>query len=163
MLVPGAEATRGGLAMVGRGASALVPDSADGIVLNLRGSGASCTLSKHLPSYITRSIAAYVDGALLGPLGLARRDVAFWAIHPGGKRIVEAVQDGLGLADDDAPETWAVLSRHGNMLAPSILYVLKAVLERERTRARGNGARRLGLCFSFSPGISVEGLVLEAV
>jgi alpha-pyrone synthase len=67
----------------------------DGIVLAINDDGISCTLSKNLPTYISKNMSAFVDG-LLSKQDMKRTDVDFWAIHPGGKRIIQEAQNGLG-------------------------------------------------------------------
>lgn len=48
----------------------------------------------------------------------------FWAVHPGGRRIIEEAQNGLGLTEEQTADSWAVLGEYGNMLSPSVMFVL---------------------------------------
>lgn len=48
----------------------------------------------------------------------------FWCIHPGGRRIIEEAMNGLGLTEEQASDSWAVLGEYGNMLSPSVMFVL---------------------------------------
>ena len=83
---------------------------------------------------------------------------------PGGTRIIEEVQNGLGLTTEQTADSWAVLREYGNMLSPSIVFVLKRVFKRQREAiAAGKPGYKLGLAFSFSPGVGVEGIMLKAV
>lgn len=50
--------------------------------------------------------------------------VDFWCIHPGGRRIIEEAMNGLGLTEEQASDSWAVLGEYGNMLSPSVMFVL---------------------------------------
>lgn len=52
------------------------------------------------------------------------RAVDFWCIHPGGRRIIEEAMNGLGLTEEQASDSWAVLGEYGNMLSPSVMFVL---------------------------------------
>ena len=50
--------------------------------------------------------------------------VDFWCVHPGGRRIIEEAQNGLGLTEEQTADSWAVLGEYGNMLSPSVMFVL---------------------------------------
>lgn len=50
--------------------------------------------------------------------------VDFWCVHPGGRRIIEEAQNGLGLTEEQTSDSWAVLGEYGNMLSPSVMFVL---------------------------------------
>jgi len=153
-----------------KGTLAIVDDHAclmqgteDGITLSINDDGISCTLSKYLPQYISKNMGGYVD-SFLGKHNLTRKDVDFWAIHPGGRRIIEEAQNGLGVTDDQAADSWAVLKEYGNMLSPSVMFVLERIFKRHREAlANGEKGYNLGLAFSFSPGVGAEGIMLRQV
>ena len=141
----------------------LMPETDDGITLAINEDGITCTLSKDLPKYIARHISSFVDSLLKKQL-LSRSDVDFWAIHPGGRRIIEQSQAGLQLTDEQAADSWDILNSYGNMLSPSVMFVLEKVFKRHReARARGEDGMRVGLAFSFSPGVGAEGIMLKQV
>jgi hypothetical protein len=56
--------------------------------------------------------------------------VGFWAIHPGGRRIIEEAQNGLGVTEKQAADSWYVLDNYGNMLSPSVMFVLQRIFKR---------------------------------
>lgn len=141
----------------------LMEGTEDGITLAINDDGISCTLSKYLPQYIAKNMGGFVDG-FLGKHSLARGDVDFWAIHPGGRRIIEEAQNGLGVTEAQAADSWAVLDTYGNMLSPSVMFVLDRIFKRHREmRARGEEGYKMGLAFSFSPGVGAEGIMLRQV
>jgi alpha-pyrone synthase len=141
--------------------SYLMESTEDGITLSINENGISCTLSKHLPSYIAKGMGGYV-GDWLEREGMQQSDVDFWAVHPGGRRIIEEAQNGLGLSDDDTADSWAVLDQFGNMLSPSVMFVLERVFKRHwEARERGEKGYICGLAFSFSPGVGAEGIMLK--
>ena len=74
-------------------------------------------------------------------------------IHPGGRGIIEGVEEGLGLSRDDVAVSYDTLANHGNMGTPSSFYVLKGVAERNEP------TRRAGLMLTIGPGVTV-GLML---
>lgn len=141
----------------------LMEGTSDGIVLSVNDDGISCTLSKYLPQYISKNMGAFVDG-LLKKQNLTRADVGFWGIHPGGRRIIEEAQNGLGVTDEQASDSWHVLDTYGNMLSPSVMFVLQRIFKRHwEARARGEEGYKMGLAFSFSPGVGAEGIMLKQI
>jgi alpha-pyrone synthase len=151
-----------------KGTLAIVDDHAwlmegteDGITLSINENGISCTLSKYLPQYIAKNMAGYVDG-FLGKHGIKRSEIDFWSVHPGGRRIIEEAQNGLGLTEEQTSDSWAVLDQFGNMLSPSVMFVLERVFKRHNAAlAQGKKGYRQGLAFSFSPGVGAEGILLK--
>lgn len=108
-------------------------------------------------------MGGYVD-SFLAKHNLTRTDVEFWAIHPGGRRIIEEAQNGLGVTEAQAADSWAVLDNYGNMLSPSVMFVLERIFKKHREAiARGESGYKLGLAFSFSPGVGAEGIMLAQV
>ena len=86
-------------------------------------------------------MGGYVDG-FLAKHGLVKTDMDFWAIHPGGRRIIEEAQNGLGLTEEQAKYSWKVLSEYGNMLSPSVMFVLELILN-DHKKALAKGERGL--------------------
>merc|ERR1719164_315309 len=77
----------------------LMEGTEDGITLSINETGISCKLSKYLPQYIAKNMAGYVD-SFLAKHDMKKEDVDFWAVHPGGRRIIEEAQNGLGLTEE---------------------------------------------------------------
>ncbi len=76
-----------------------------------------------------------------------------WAVHPGGRKILEVVRDAFALKDDQIEDSFEVLSNYGNMSSPTILFILKSLLEKEVSGSI------TGL--AFGPGLTIEGIYLE--
>ena len=143
--------------------SHLLEGTDDGIVLSINDDGISCKLSKYLPQYISKNMDGYIT-AFLNRHHLLKENVDFWAIHPGGKRIIEESQNGIGIKEDQALDSWAVLEQYGNMLSPSIMFVLERIMKRhEEMVQKGEKGYKLGIAFSFSPGVGVEGIMLRQI
>jgi len=141
----------------------LMEGTEDGITLSINDDGISCTLSKYLPQYIAKNMGGYVD-TFLARHKYTRSDVDFWAIHPGGRRIIEEAQNGLGVTEAQAADSWAVLENYGNMLSPSVMFVLDRIFKRHNeARSRGEQGYKMGLAFSFSPGVGAEGILLKQI
>ncbi|HLA78758.1 MAG TPA: 3-oxoacyl-[acyl-carrier-protein] synthase III C-terminal domain-containing protein [Vicinamibacteria bacterium] len=120
----------------------------------LRNQGLQIVLDRALTPFVRREVAGVVDG-FLAPRGLARGDVRHWILHPGGRKIVEAMSERLGLEASALAATERVLSEHGNMSSVTVLFVLDEVLR----GAPAPGER--GLAGAFGPGFGAEFALLE--
>ena len=83
-------------------------------------------------------------------------EVGHWVVPPGGRRIIESVQEALELSREQVEISYEVLANHGNVGTPSILYVLKKTIEQRSPEA---GER--GLMVTIGPGITVGLMLLQ--
>lgn len=113
-------------------------------------------LSRKVPDVVGTHVGPLVDD-LLATLGLVRSDVAAWAVHPGGSRVLDVVADRLGLEDGALEESRAVLAAHGNCSSATILVVLDEV-RRRRDLAPGD----LVVALAFGPGLTLYACLLRA-
>lgn len=113
-------------------------------------------LDRDLPDKAGAGLRALVEDFLEGNGGLTRADIDHWVVHPGGRRIIESVQETLELSREEVAVSYDVLANHGNVGTPSIFYVLKKTVERRSPRA---GER--GLLVTIGPGITVGLLLLQ--
>jgi len=113
------------------------------------------TLSPYVPFVLSESIQGYLD-RLLGPAGLAAKDVRHWGIHPGGPKIVQMVADRLQLTDAQQRASWHVLAEYGNCSSATILLILKELMETDRPRPGEHG-----VLMAFGPGLTIEGMLLR--
>lgn len=131
------------------------PGSTHLMGFRLRNSGLQIILDRGLGPFVRREVRAAVDGFLAGA-GLRREDVLAWILHPGGRRIVEAMVEELGLQPADLAPTEAVLREHGNMSSVTVLFVLDELLRHGRP-----AAGTLGVLGAFGPGFAAELALLE--
>lgn len=111
-----------------------------------------------LGTYVPRIIDDHVTDALaplLSRADLSVADIPLWAVHPGGRSILDKVQSRLALADDHMEPSRAVLADAGNMSSVTILFVLE--------RIRTSGTSGLVGAMAFGPGLSIESALLRAV
>ncbi len=80
-------------------------------------------LSPRVPDVLSRHVGGVVD-ELLSAAGLRVEDVAGWAVHPGGPRILDVVRDELGLTEEQISASRRVLAEHGNCSSATVLLVL---------------------------------------
>ena len=127
--------------------SEIIPKGKRDMAWELSSSGFLMTLSGYIPDLIEEDFAAIVDRALEGA-GWSRSEVTGWCIHPGGKRILEAIQKSLALPEDALSASRDILNEYGNLSSATILFVLKKMLQ-EKKHKQLFGA-------SFGPGLTVE-------
>lgn len=109
--------------------------------------GFEMTLSRSAPRLIAAHLRPWLS-AWLDLHGLTVPGVASWALHPGGPKILEAVEEALGLPPAATAAARAVFAEHGNMSSPTILFVLD--------RLRREGAPRPCVALGFGPGLAAE-------
>lgn len=121
----------------------------------LSGNGFLMTLTNHVPRLIKEEIGGLLTTALQ-QLNLSVKDVAGWAIHPGGKNILEAVESSLSLTSTDLAVSYDVLRNYGNMSSATILFVLKQMMDQPSVMsAKGNI-----FTVAFGPGLTIETAML---
>ena len=97
--------------------------TADHMTWDVTDLGFRMGLSPRVPDVLSRHVAGVVD-ELLTSAGLRVEDVAGWAVHPGGPRILDVVRDELGLAEEQIAASRRVLAEHGNCSSATVLLVL---------------------------------------
>ncbi len=136
----------------------LLPDSADDMTWVPDAHQFHMTLSPMVPVVIKRHVARFVaDLVTRAGIDYAREKGSLsFAIHPGGPKIVEHIQDELGLADDQVAISLAVFRENGNMSSATIPHILKESLETVDVGTRI-------VCLAFGPGLTVTGMVVEKI
>jgi len=112
------------------------------------------TLSGYIPELIEEDFKALVSRAV-NHGKIAVEDITGWCIHPGGKRILEAIQKSLMLPDGQLQESYDVLKQFGNMSSPTILFVLKAMMQKPDHPSKI-------FCAAFGPGLTMETFVASS-
>ena len=115
----------------------------------LSSSGFLMTLSGYIPDLIEEDFEALVTRSLKRS-GISRDAVNYWCIHPGGKRILEAVAKSLRIDPTALHHSYHVLEKFGNMSSPTILFVLKQIL------SSSPAAGEKILAAAFGPGLTME-------
>ncbi|MEN6536363.1 MAG: type III polyketide synthase [Bryobacteraceae bacterium] len=135
--------------------SALIPSAEREMAWRIGDKGFEITLSSYVPDIIGANIRPLLESTLAAD-GLALADVARWAVHPGGKAILDKVQSELGLSPDLMLASREVLRKYGNMSSATILFVIKELLASEPAAGR--------ICaIAFGPGLTVETALLSVV
>jgi predicted naringenin-chalcone synthase len=99
------------------------PATADHMTWEVTDLGFRMGLSPRVPDVLALHVGDVVDELLAGA-GLRAEDVAGWAVHPGGPRIIDVVRDQLGLTEEQVAASRRVLAEHGNCSSATVLLVL---------------------------------------
>ncbi|MDP9310467.1 MAG: type III polyketide synthase [Chloroflexota bacterium] len=135
--------------VIGRFHTTLEPDSQSDMVWDIGDHGFTMHLSPRIPARLGEA-APRALAALVGN----RRNLEFWAIHPGGRAIVDALATIFALSPEQTAATRHVLRNYGNMSSPTILFVLQEL--RARLRQRPGAAVQDGVAMAFGPGLVIE-------
>jgi predicted naringenin-chalcone synthase len=93
---------------------------------------------------------------LLERHGLRRSDIRFWVAHPGGRKVIDQVQEHMGLADEQLQFSRRVLRNYGNMSSPAVMYVLDEVV-----RTGNPQPGDWGVMVALGPGMAAEAALLR--
>jgi alkylresorcinol/alkylpyrone synthase len=132
-----------------------VPNTLGALGFDLRDTGFHIVLSKDVPDLLKGKIRDLVDG-FLKEQGLEREQIKGWLLHPGGARLLENVEEELGIPRSKTQISWDVLSSYGNLSSATVLFILKEWMEKN-SLAPGDFAIAAG----FGPGFSTELLLLQ--
>lgn len=128
--------------------SVLLEGSAGEMVWEVGDHGFDLYLSTSIPRLIGEHVPAEVERLLEGS-----PKPELWAIHPGGRGIVDVLQDVFVLTDEQTSTSRSILRSFGNMSSATILFVLE---EMKRRLAEENAALKEGVALAFGPGVTAE-------
>jgi predicted naringenin-chalcone synthase len=117
--------------------------------------GFEMRLSGYVPDIIRTGIKDLTH-KLLKRISADISDIKYFAIHPGGKRILEVIEKELGLTREQNSDAYEVLKQYGNMSSPTVLFVLDKIC----SRLNGVDQGKKILSFAFGPGLTMESMVL---
>ncbi|MEG9436036.1 type III polyketide synthase [Edaphobacter sp. HDX4] len=127
----------------------MVPETRDLITWKIRGQGFDMLLSGQVPGKLGRALHE-------GELMAARDGIDLWAVHPGGRSILDAVEEGLELPVDALAASREVLSCFGNMSSATVMFVLQRMMQQARPGQRG-------CAMAFGPGLIAETMRFHVV
>lgn len=131
--------------------SYLLPDSEDAMAWRIGDHGFEMTLSPRIPGLINQRLRPWL-AEWLRLQGYSLEHVHTWALHPGGPRILGAVEKALGLPAEASAASRAILRECGNMSSPTLLFILERLLNA--------GEATPCVALAFGPGLVVEAALL---
>jgi alpha-pyrone synthase len=127
----------------------MVPETSGLITWKIGGLGFDMLLSGQVPAELGRALHE-------GELMAERQDIDLWAVHPGGRSVLDAVESALELPPDALAASREVLSCFGNMSSATVMFVLQRIMQDARPGQRG-------CAMSFGPGLTAETMRFHAV
>jgi predicted naringenin-chalcone synthase len=138
-----------------------IPETEDDISMEINKGG----MEYHISNKVRRLVGCNVERCLVdafGALGVsAEWNDLFWAIHPGGRAILDQIEGVLGLDDGRLAASRHVLSEFGNMSGTTVIFVLDE-FRRRRPAKQDGAAWEWGVMMAFGPGITIDTMVLHA-
>jgi predicted naringenin-chalcone synthase len=120
----------------------MVPDTRELITWKIRNRGFDMLLSGQVPGELSRALQ---KSELMG----MRQDIDLWAVHPGGRSVLDAVEKGLELSSDALAASREVLSSYGNMSSATVMFVLEKIMQQAQQGQHG-------CAMAFGPGLTAE-------
>lgn len=152
---PEAQAARAGVVRVVDSLCYTRVASTDALGFDLHEDGFHAVLAKHVPANVREDLHEQVQ-RLTARAGIDMRALSAFVLHPGGKRILGAAEEALGLTRAHTQPSWDVLRDYGNQSSASVLFVLERWMNGRRP---GRGTR--GVMTAFGPGLTTELSLLE--
>ena len=118
----------------------------------LSSKGFLMTLTGYVPDLVKEDFDILLNKALKNA-GIKKEAISHWCIHPGGKKILEAIQQSTGLQQEHLQYSYDVLKDYGNMSSPTVLFVLHKILQ-ELQNSEQQQATVFGA--AFGPGLTME-------
>ena len=131
--------------------SRLFPGTSELMSWRIGDHGFDMRLSPRVPVVLKRAVSPWITSWFKG-LGLDFDDIGAWAVHPGGRDILEGVRQGLGLEHEQLEPSMNILRNHGNMSSSTVLWILRDLIT--------SGCRGPVVCLAFGPGLVGEGVLL---
>jgi alkylresorcinol/alkylpyrone synthase len=136
--------------------SILFPASSEFMGWKIGNAGFEMILSSELPRIILNQAVPAVM-KILDTQGIKKNQIKYWALHPGGRAILDSLQNGLSLTDTEMEPSRYVLNNYGNLSSVSILFVLKELIKNDLERGE------LLCSIAFGPGLSMELALFKVV
>ncbi|MDP3980083.1 MAG: type III polyketide synthase [Chlamydiota bacterium] len=103
-------------------------------------------LDPGIPKIFSAGLQSYQSDMLYGR---SPHEFNYWAIHPGGRRLLDTISLTLGLSQHALEDSYHVLKNYGNMSSPTIMFILKRIMD-------GYDQQGFGCAMAFGPGLSIE-------
>lgn len=129
-------------------------NATDMMGFKLTNGGLQMVLDKEVPERIANHFPAIIH-PFLKKYNTSIEEVDHLIFHPGGKKIVQTVEELFGGLGKNIDETKAVLKEYGNMSSATVLYVLERFIDQKQSQGT------IGLMLSFGPGFSAQRILLK--
>ena len=118
--------------------------------------GFEMQLSAYVPTIVNAGIRTVAE-TLLKDTNLSLDSINYFAPHPGGLKILNAIESALGISKQQHAHAYRVLQQYGNMSSPTVVFVLHALM---KTLSANDDTKTI-LSFAFGPGLTLESMLLK--
>ena len=146
---------KAGAPMIHGFASVLDPEKQDLVGFGHRQGRLRIILAPEIRDFAPCMVTRVLDD-LLEPRGIARNEIRHWVMHPGGRKVIDRVQQSLKMTDEDVSASRYVLRNFGNMSSPTVLFVLREIMEKH-SPVVGDW----GVLMALGPGFAAEAALLQ--
>ena len=143
-----------GIATIAGAAEKMWPDSLNIMGWRVEDPGLAVVFDRAIPPFIEAELASAVD-EILEKISCDRSDIDRFCCHPGGVKVIDAIESALNLSVGALDLEREVLNDHGNMSAPTVLFVLARLME--------HGLPKRTMLTAFGPGFTCAGMLLERI
>ncbi len=130
----------------------------DDMAWYIRNYGFEMRLSSYIPALLKEGLNDLVE-KLLKKIQVKTQNIDFWAIHSGGKKILEAAEQSLGISAEENRFAYHILQNYGNMSSVSIIFVLEEIWK----HAQMTDQNKTLLAMAFGPGLTLESAFMRFV
>jgi len=141
-----------------KGYTDLFPEGDADMAWQIGNQGFEMILSSYVPKLLNKGVKGFIDGLLKGT-ALKTEDISHWVIHPGGKQIINSIEEALQIPKSYNEISRTILEEYGNMSSATVLFVLK---ELKKTLSKENENQSV-LSMAFGPGLTLEALLYKIV
>ena len=135
--------------------SEIMPKGQQDMTWTLASTGFRMTLTSYVTDIIQADFSTLVHNAL-GKYGIDQQQVSHWCIHPGGKKILDAIYKSLSFSNGHLDHSYAVLEQFGNMSSATLLFVLQRIL-----KDLADNQPNCIFGAAFGPGLTMETFIAE--
>jgi len=135
--------------------SIILPNTVHLMGMDLVDTGTRNILRPEVADYVKVALRKTID-PLLADHNLSTAQIARWMVHPGGPKIIKAIEEEFGLDEQALQGSWDDLAEIGNISSPTVLYILDKSLAEEQPPAGS-----YGLLLAMGPGFSTEAILLQ--
>lgn len=137
--------------------TSIAPDSEADMAWTIGDQGFDMALTTYIPKILGSNVKAGIT-PLLKRLKTTKEEIRHWGIHPGGRAILDKLQQGLELTDKQVQPSREILRQYGNMSSPTVMFVLNEILKQPLL----NEDEKI-LAMSFGPGLTLEAALLRRI
>jgi len=131
--------------------SMVIPGTSELMQWHIGDQGFDMVLSGDVPASIHRALRDHGSEFLEGA---SKEEIDLWAIHPGGRTVLDAVEQSFGLAPEALAISRQILKLYGNMSAATVMFVLQSMMHDAKRGARG-------CAMAFGPGLTAETMLFR--